>query len=68
MYRSLAGAAFGITRRSAFRAVWHLALFGISRRLALGAVQLVRRFKRPWASGLFTMPRNDRLNLTRQSQ
>jgi len=39
--RSLAGAPFGITRLLAFRDLWQLALLGIMRRLALGAVQLL---------------------------
>src|SRR6188474_2410477 len=36
--RSFAVAPFGISRRLAFRAVWHFAPFGISRRLAFHAV------------------------------
>jgi hypothetical protein len=39
--RSLAGAPFGITRRSGFRAFWHYAPFGISRTSAFGAVDLL---------------------------
>jgi hypothetical protein len=39
--RSLAGEPFGITRLLAFRDLWQLALLGIMRRLALGAVQLL---------------------------
>src|SRR6188474_2006257 len=36
--RSFAVAPFGISRRLAFRAVWHFAPFGISRHLAFRAI------------------------------
>jgi L-asparaginase II len=45
--RRLAFAPFGISRRSAFRAVWHFAPFGISRRLAFRAVWHFAPFNGP---------------------